>query len=335
MTERRPIRVLVVEDSATQRAFLCKALEADGDIVVVGQAGTAVHACAMARQTSPDVITMDLSIPGGGMSAIRTIMESTPRPILLLSGQVPGPRSPEAIEALVAGVVGVLSKPRRWDEHHLQLLRGRIRTLSRVRPDTTSSRPSSPPRRSTRRPVVGIGASTGGPAALTTVLTDLGHLDAPVLCVQHIDARQTDSLASWLARATGRNVCIAVPGTLLETGTVYLGPGGSHLTVSAARRIVLERDPTALHAPSVDRLLYSLAENCGADAIGCVLTGMGRDGVAGLAAIRKAGGLTIAQDEASSVVYGMAAAAVECGAVQRLLPLDAIGTTIGQTIRRG
>lgn len=335
-TGEAPIRVLVVEDSPTQRAFLCRSLEADGDIVVVGQAATAVNAVALAQHAQPDVVTMDLNIPGGGLSAITRIMESSPRPILLLSGQVLGPRSPEAVDALGAGAVGVLVKPRRWDDESQRLLRGRIRTLRRVRPTRTRSAPaaSGPTRpRATLPPVVGIGSSTGGPAALATVLRDLGSIAAPVLCVQHIDDRQTEGLAHWLSVSTGRDVRLATHGAIPEVGVVYVGPGGSHLTLGADRRIVLDPDRTSLHTPSVDRLLLSLAQTCGARAVGCLLTGMGTDGAAGLCAMSEAGAFTIAQDEATSVVFGMAAAAVERGAVRRLLPIEAVGIGITRAVR--
>ena len=165
------------------------------------------------------------------------------------------------------------------------------------------------------------------------MLADLGPVGAPVLCVQHIDGRQVDGLARWLSSTTGRDVEVATDGDALEPGVVLLGPGGAHLTLGRDRRVELVPDTTSLHTPSVDRLLHSLAEVCGSRAVGCVLTGMGTDGAAGMAALAAAGAYTIVQDEGSSVVHGMAGAAIASGGVKRVLPLDALGTAITRATR--
>lgn len=336
---REPIRVVVVEDSPTQRAFLRRSLEADGDIVVVGEAASALNAVAVAQHTRPDLVTMDFDIPGGGVSAIARIMDRTPLPILLLTGQIGGPRSPAAVEALGAGAVGVLMKPVRWDEDNQRLLRGRVRALRRVvATDRRLVAPGGPPPApsgsgSGTGPVVGLGASTGGPAALATVLRGMSRIDVPVLCVQHIDAQQVDGLAHWLSGTTGWDVRVAADGDEPEAGVVHLGPGGSQLTLGDDERIVLEPDATSLHAPSVDRLLLSLAAVCGSRTVACLLTGMGSDGAAGMLAVHEAGGTTLAQDEPTSVVFGMAAAAARAGAVQRLLPLDSLPIAIVRAAR--
>ncbi len=327
------IRVLVVEDSTTQRAFLQRSLEADGDITVVGQAGTAMQAVAIAQRERPDIVTMDLDIPGGGLHAIERIMATAASPILLFSGRLGGPRSSSASAALGAGAAGVLEKPRRWDDESQGVLRNRIRSLRRVRPLEQSKRLETPASSGSSAPVIGIGASTGGPAALARVLADLGPIGAPVLCVQHIDGRQVEGLARWLASTTGRDVSVAVDGAPLDPARIVLGPGGTHLTVTRNRRIALVPDTTSLHTPSVDRLFLSIAEVCGSLAVGCVLTGMGRDGAEGMSALAAAGAYTIVQDEESSVVHGMAGAAIEGGGVKRILPLAALGTAIGHAAR--
>lgn len=327
------IRVLVVEDSTTQRAFLQRSLEADGDISVVGQAGTAMQAVAIAQRERPDVVTMDLDIPGGGLHAIERIMATAASPILLFSGRLGGPRSASASAALGAGAAGVLEKPRRWDDESQGVLRNRIRSLRRVRPLEQPRPLDRPSAASALTPVIGIGASTGGPAALARVLSDLGPIGAPVLCVQHIDGRQVEGLARWLSSTSGCDVTVAVDGAPLDSSGVVLGPGGTHLTITRDRRIALVPDATSLHTPSVDRLLLSIAEVCGSRAIGCVLTGMGRDGAAGMTALAEAGAYTIVQDEQSSVVHGMAGAAIEGGGVKRILPLDAVGTAIVRAAR--
>lgn len=340
-----PVRVVVVEDSPTQRSFLRQALEAKGDIVVVGEAASALNAAAVVQHTKPDLVTMDLDIPGGGVRAISRIMERSPVPILLLTGQSGGPRSPAAVGALAAGAVGVLTKPVRWDEHHQDLLRARVRTLRRV---TTAERqlvpggaPSPVPvttvvaRSETERrsPVIALGASTGGPKAVASVLRGMSPGEFPVLCVQHIDADQVEGLARWLRSSTGWDVRIAADGDRLEPGVVLLGPGGSHIGLSEDERVALRPDTESFHAPSVDHLLLSLAKVCGTRTVACVLTGMGSDGAEGMLAVHRAGGATFAQDEASSVVFGMAGAAVRVGGVRRVIALDALPAAIEHAAR--
>lgn len=338
MTATAPIRVVVVEDSATQRAFLRKSIERDGDIVIVGEAGSALSAVAAVENSKPDVVTMDLNIPGGGVAAIERIMSSTPRPILLLSGQIGGPRSPAAVDALGAGAVGVLAKPLRWDAASEQVLRGRIRALRRVRAGFTqrsAARPQqwAPARRSIGIPILAIGASTGGPAALARVLRDIKGLNVPVVCVQHIDTNHVTGLTEWLSRSSGWDVRVAAHGDVLQRGVVLVGPGGTHLTVDRGGRVALVRDASALHCPSANRLFASLAESAGERTVAVLLTGMGNDGADGMLAVQRAGGATIVQDEASSAVYGMAKAAVELGAVRRIIALDTIGTAIARALR--
>ena len=335
------IRVVVVEDSPTQRAVLRRSLEADGDIVVVGEAVTAAGALAAVQRGRPDVVTVDLHIPGGGEAAIEQIMELAPKPILLLSAQLAGLRD-EASAAMGAGAASVLAKPRHGDSQAEHMLRTRVRALRGVRPRTKASM-TSPRRvtgpsamraaRSTGTPIIAIAASTGGPAAVTTLLQAIAGVTAPVLLVQHIDPQLTGSLAAWMDRTTGWQVAVARHGEPLVPGRVHVGPGGSHLGIDACGRIALAADGAELHRPSADRLFSSLAAHAGDRTIAAVLTGMGSDGAEGLKELRDAGGLTFAQDDHSSAVFGMAKAAVELGAVNRVLPLDALGPAIVRAAR--
>ncbi|MBI4861882.1 MAG: chemotaxis-specific protein-glutamate methyltransferase CheB [Candidatus Riflebacteria bacterium] len=189
-----------------------------------------------------------------------------------------------------------------------------------------------------RRPacrIVGVGASTGGPAALQTLLGSIGPgLAVPVVVVQHMDREFMEGFVSWLALSTGRRVVLASQGQILEPGTVYIAPADWHLTVTARMVVLLEQsEPLHDSRPSVDRLFLSLAVSFGASAIGVLLTGMGRDGAAGLRRLLEAGALTFAQSEASCTVFGMPGEAVKIGGAGMVLPVDAIGDSIAGHLR--
>jgi two-component system chemotaxis response regulator CheB len=331
-----PIRVVVVEDSPTQRAVLRRTLEAEGDIVVVGEATTAAGAVAAVRAGAPDVVTVDLQIPGGGEHAIERIMADVPCPILVLSAMLENRQA--SAGALGLGAAGVLAKPRRWDQTSEHALRCRVRSLRAV-PSRRRQEPLAPPsrpvgaERATTTPIVAIASSTGGPAALTQVLPDLKGTRAAVLVVQHIGTELAGKLADWLGRVTGLPVTLAEHGAPLTPGTVAVGPGGRHLTVDGRGHVALVPGGSDVHQPAADRLFESLAANAGRRTIAAVLTGMGSDGAAGLLALRHAGAMTFAQDEASSAVFGMAKAAVELGAVRRVLPLDVLGPSLARAAR--
>jgi two-component system chemotaxis response regulator CheB len=332
------IRVVVVEDSPTQLALLTRVLAADGDIAVVGQALDAHQAIEEVRRLRPDVVTMDLRIPGGGgQLAIETIMASDPTPILVLSAAIEGPGSAAAFEAMAAGAVDVAAKPARWtpeDEHHLRarvrVLRG-VRVVRHMRHELVRPPSSS---QAAGEPVVALAASTGGPAAVAEVLRGLAGLPAPVLVVQHLDAEFLPGFAAWLERESRMAARVASAGQRLEPGVAIVGPGGTHLRVDADRRVELALDPLSLHRPSADELFRSLARHVGAATVAVVLSGMGEDGAEGLGLVRDAGGTTIAQDEATSTVYGMPRAAAERGAAGRVAALDRIPALVRAAVER-
>jgi len=324
------IRVVVVEDSVPQRDRLVRALEGEGDIHVVGEAGTATEALALTERLRPDLVTVDLVLPGeGGLSAIEGIMARMPTPILVLSGHITGASSSLAVEALLAGAVEALPKPQPWNGAADRMLRDRVRLLRGV---TVVAHPRG--RRVAREassgtvPMVAIAASTGGPAALAEILSSLEGLAAPVLVVQHLHPQLVDGFVSWMARISALPVAIAADGVVPRPGTVYIGPTGRHLRLAADQRLEVGPEPLTIHRPSADELFASLAARAPRAAIGVLLTGMGEDGAVGLKALRERGGITIVQDAASSVLDGMPAAARRIGAASEVRPLAEIAGAI-------
>jgi two-component system chemotaxis response regulator CheB len=351
VTGAGPVRAVVVEDSLLQRTYLVSILEAGGGIKVVGTAGEAGEAVRAVERLRPDVVTLDLQIPGGGgLAVIERVMATAATPILVLSSTISRNGCAVAVEAMAAGALEALPKPERWTAGDEAALRGRVRGLRgahvirhhrgltpapRARlvsfPDVKPALPG------TGSPVVGLAASTGGPQALASVLAGLGGLAAAVLVVQHIHADFFAGFVEWMGRDSALPVDVARSGMELRPGIVLLAPPGRHLTVGRGRhglRVVLDAEPATLHRPSADALFRSLAASAGPSAVGAVLTGMGDDGAQGLLALRGAGGYTIAQDEASSAVYGMPAAAARSGAAQVVATLGALPAQIRLAVRR-
>jgi two-component system chemotaxis response regulator CheB len=349
-----PARVVVVEDSIVQRAKLVEVLESDGDIEVVGEATTAVEAIALVASLGPDVVTLDLNIPdGGGQYALEQIMANTPTPILVLSSTVSDGSSAPAVEALVAGAMLAVPKPTRWTADFeaelrrsvriirnvpvIRHMRGRLRAAPTAPPRTPMSSPSNSAQRGGTETagscVVAIAASTGGPPALATVLEGLANIEAPVLIVQHIHPDFVPGLVEWMARVSPLEVVVARPGQALRRGCVYIAPGGTHLHVGRDWKIELVHTPATVHRPSADELFESIARRAGNKGVGVLLTGMGEDGAAGLAAMRQSGARTIAQDEATCAVYGMPRAALLLGAVDQQLPLPSIAAAIMRAVQ--
>lgn len=328
-------RVVVVEDSLTIRRRIVEILGACGDLDVVGEGRDGADAIELTRTLRPDVITLDLVMPGvDGLAATEAIMAHTPTPILIVSASHNRGELVRTYDALAAGAVDALDKrdgDPAWEDRLISAVRmvARIKVISR--PRGRLPRPPPPPlaRTVAARPtsLIAIGASTGGPAALVQILSALPtDFALPVVIVLHIDASYADRLADWLASQTGHAVELARPGPIAPG--VVVAPAGRHLVVTGGA-LAHSTAPARHHCrPSIDVLFESVAAELGGRATGCLLTGMGRDGARGLLAIRKAGGLTIAQDEATSVVYGMPREAVACGAANHVLPLGEIGPTL-------
>ncbi len=340
-----PVRIVVVEDSVLQRRHLVRLLQADRTIAVVGEAGTADEAVSVVAATSPDVVTMDLELPGGhdavpgGIVAIERTMASAAVPILVISSHVSATTDTLAIDALAAGAVDCFPKDPRWGPEAAAALRRRVLVLSRLRMVTRSrSRPPRPsPVPSPQRAggaVIALAASTGGPSALRTVISGLAGVPAPILVVQHIHADFAASLVSWLEQATGVPTRLARDGDEPEPGHVHVAPPEVHLHLDASGALALHRLPELLSRPSADELLRSVAAHAGRRGVGAVLTGMGDDGARGLLAMREAGAATFAQDAASSAVDGMPRAARQLGAAQRALPVDQLAAAIAAAAAR-
>jgi two-component system chemotaxis response regulator CheB len=352
----RPLRVLVVDDSELQRNLLAALLDADPGLTVVGRAVDGPEAIRHAATLRPDVITIDLRMPGmDGIEATRRIMQETPTPVVMIAAGV----SPEdrrlAGEALAAGVLAIVPKPapgphgaraaaelvetvkrmaqvrviRRWSPERIAT--GQLRPPSgtngtaQLRPSpgpATTGQLGTPPVALPRSlEVVAIGASTGGPQALQAILTRLpATFGLPVIVVQHIAAGFAASVVDWLAPQCPLPFQIARAGTRLDQPGIYLAPTGQHLVVQGKALGLTDEPPVRGHRPSATILFRSVAASFGARAAGVLLTGMGDDGAAGLAELKRAGGVTIAQDEASSVVFGMPAAAIALGVVDHILP---------------
>jgi two-component system chemotaxis response regulator CheB len=332
-----PIRILICEDSATYALGLKRFLETGGEIEVVGTCGTGEEAVQAVPRLAPDLVTMDLDLPGmGGIRAVDKIMRTHAVPILVLSGHVRRGSS-QAAEALSAGALEALPKTHvRVDDANGAAgiaLRYRLKRLAaaRVGPQGTPA-PASPPRPTERRRngvrVIGICASTGGPRALEIVLAALPpDFPVPLLVVQHMTPGFTEGLASWLDRRTPLPVALATGDQELAPG-VWIAPDGAHLKLEAGMGLALDRDTAAgHHRPSGDVLFESMAAAAGSGAAGVVLTGMGRDGARGVAALLQAGGRALAQDESTSAIFGMPEAAAEAGATP-VLPIGGIASAL-------
>jgi two-component system chemotaxis response regulator CheB len=345
----QPIRVLVAEDSVPMRELLVQLLDADGRFRVVATAGDGHEVADLAAQLRPDVIAMNMLLPRlDGVGATRRIMAEAPTPIVIISTASDGTPTELAVEALKAGAVTVLDKPLKpGDPRQTQAVQELLTAIRLMAEVKVVRRPASGPRKaplragllnaadrlstSKRRPVVVVlAASTGGPQAIQTILQALGaDLDVPVLVVQHMSPGFLGGMVGWLEATCPQVVRLAVHGDEPAGGTVYVAPEDHHLLVTRSGKLALTKAPAVGgFRPSANTLFESVAECYGAAALGAVLTGMGEDGAAGLAALRSAGGLTIAQDEASAVVYGMPRAAAVAGAAERVLPLEAIGSSV-------
>jgi len=342
----RRTRVLVVEDSLTVRKRLIEVLSSDDEIEVVGEAEDGKRGIELCLALRPDVITLDMMLPVmTGLAATEYIMAHCPTPILVVSASTNRGELFRTYEALSAGAVDVLEKPRgdepdgTWEEGFLNQLKlvSRIRVITHLRGRQQSIAsymplPVSPSSAGAReRTTVAIGASTGGPGAIVEVLRHLpADFQLPILLVLHIGEPFGMAFADWLDGQTQRPVAFAREGEPLAgvKGRVVMAPPDRHLAVRGGR-LHLTQDPERHSCrPSVDVLFESVARELGAAAAACLLTGMGRDGAAGLLDIRRAGGLTIAQDEASSVVWGMPREAVLLDAAERVLPLQEIAPAL-------
>ncbi len=337
------IKVLIADDSVLARDLIKAILSSDGQIVIVGEAKNGAEAIAMAAVLKPDIITMDIEMPVmNGLDAIEQIMANNARPILVVTSLGD---AHTAYSAISRGALDLIEKP----DVNLQVAAefiSKVKLLARVQVLThlkgrhlkADKQPSPPPDiaavRADAAPqsdkVVAIASSTGGPDALSVIISSLPEtFPCPILISQHISDGFVPGMVDWFRKLTRLQVQMGANGAELRPGHAYVSPSEMHMTVGGDGRIALvERQPSDIFRPSCDRLLLSVADVFGSRSLGVILTGMGNDGVYGMQKIKQAGGITVAQDERTSVVFGMPRVAIETGCIDRVLPIQEIGRTL-------
>ncbi|MDE1915776.1 MAG: chemotaxis response regulator protein-glutamate methylesterase [Sphingomonadales bacterium] len=328
------IRVLIIDDSATMRSLLAMRLSGNDDIRVVGTASDAMQGRAMIKDLEPDVVTLDIEMPGmNGLDFLDKIMTLRPMPVIIVSG-LTQEGSDATARALALGAVDCYCKtgtaPGLDDGG---LLAKMVRNASTVRvrrraapPPPLPSLTKGPNNQGVR--LIAIGSSTGGVEALQVLLGSFPEDCPPAMIVQHVDARFAPAIARTLDAACPARVVLGEPDMPLRRGHVYLAPGDDrHMMVAGNNNLYVKLrpgEPVSGHRPSVDALFHSAAHVVGADAVGILLTGMGADGAKGLLAMAQAGAHTIAQDEATCTVFGMPRVAISLGAANVVAPIDRI-----------
>ncbi len=347
------IRVLIVEDSPVAREFLIHIFSSDPAIEVVGTAGSGEEAIGAVARTKPDAITMDIHMPGmNGLDATRRIMETNPTPIVIVSAILDTAEVAITFQAIEAGALAVVPRPAGignpgYESTARELIQT-VKLMSEVKvvrrfarpsripsqaPDKTRGEPQTvAPGREVR--LVAIGASTGGPVALQTILALLPKpVAVPVVVVQHMAIGFIHGFATWLAQTTGQPVRVAADAETLQAAVFYVAPDGFQMKVGRGGKIVLgnDRSENGLR-PAVSCLFRSTAEIYGEHALGVLLTGMGTDGAKELLLMRTAGSVTIAQDKASSVIFGMPGEAIRIGAAAHVLPPEGIARLLAKLV---
>ncbi|HEY2821108.1 MAG TPA: chemotaxis response regulator protein-glutamate methylesterase [Candidatus Acidoferrum sp.] len=369
VTTNKKFRVLIVDDSAFMRKVLETIISSDETLQVIGQAKDGREAVTLAESLKPDVITMDINMPHvDGLQATAQIMTTNPRPIVIVSSESRD-GADSTLKALELGAIDFVPKPSSGIDLDMQSVREdllrKVRMSAKVRVVRTASRLASTLQNATpaqssplsstkssssvaarpasvalasleqRFPVVVLGASTGGPATVMRLAPGFTRdFPAAVFLVQHMPASFTTQYAAQLAEFTGIRVKEAEANEPVQPGTLYICPGGQHLRITPTGRIQLDSTSGRINGylPNIDVTMESAAGFAGAMAIGVVLTGMGNDGAAGAKAIQRAGGLVIAQDEATSVIFGMPAEAIKAANVEQVLGIDDIYAAIEKRV---
>lgn len=337
------LKVLIADDSPTARQLMAHLISSTADMEVIGEACNGAQAIRLARELRPNVILMDITMPDiDGLEATREIMDATPTPIVMITANSDSSETDVAFQALRLGALSVMRKP--VAPTHLDYvsqsseLINTVRAMADVRvihhrkPEAFAHDPKvkvSGKTQHTSVDIVAITSSTGGPAALSEIFRELpADFNIPLVVVQHISPDFLPSLVEWLNTTTALKIEIAREGAVPLPGHIYFAPSSAHLRLSRSRRFELDDYTLMPYTPSGDILLKSIAANYAAHAVGVVLTGMGADGAEGLHAMHQAEAYTIAQDEATSVVFGMPQAAIALGAAQVVLPIRAIAQAI-------
>jgi two-component system chemotaxis response regulator CheB len=354
----KKFRVLVVDDSAFMRKVLEGIFNADDQLQVVGHAKDGREAISLAESLKPDIITMDINMPHmDGLQATAQIMTTNPRPIVIVSSESKDGAA-STLKALELGAIEFVAKPSSGVDLDMQSIKGdllrKVRMAAKVRVVRTASRlastlqamnpaPASAPAKRTaptaspdqRFPVVVLAASTGGPATVMRLAPGFTRdFPAAIFLVQHMPASFTTQYAAQLAEFTSIRVKEAEANEPVQPGTLYICPGGQHLRVAATGRIQLDGASGRINGylPNIDITLESVAAFAGPMSIAAILTGMGNDGATGAKAVKSAGGLVLAQDEATSVIFGMPAEAIKVGAVDQVLGIDDIYAAIEKRV---
>jgi two-component system, chemotaxis family, protein-glutamate methylesterase/glutaminase len=331
------IKVLIVDDSPVARQLIAHLLSADPEIEVIGSARNGHEALAALEHQRPDVVTMDVHMPGmDGFDTTREIMVRHPVPVVIVTSTVDVKADSAVFRTLEAGALAILPKPpgighpdhARASAELVQTVRlmSEVRVVRRLNRRQRQQAAPVSEEVTARLRTVAIGASTGGPVVIQRILSSLpSSFPVPLLVVQHMAAEFIPGFAQWLAGSCSLAVKVGVEGESPRAGTAYVAPGGLHMGLDALGRIALSPCmPGDFLCPSVTHLFNSVAERCGREAVGILLTGMGADGASGLKEMQERGALTIAQDEESSVIFGMPGEAVKLKAAQHVLSPESI-----------
>ncbi|HBE20321.1 MAG TPA: chemotaxis response regulator protein-glutamate methylesterase [Cyanobacteria bacterium UBA11149] len=336
-----PIRVLLVEDSRISLTLLKRILNSSPDIQVVGEARTGLEALPLIPQLNPDVICTDLHMPQmNGLELTSEVMATYPRPILVISASVQEDDTHHVFQLLEAGAVDIFPKPRAgmladdevFKRHLIEKIHviAGVKVLTKRRKFPVSLEPGKFHKFSSniyaKPKIIAIGASTGGPQALQELFSHLpSDLSVPVICVQHICHGFLQGLIDWLSHSCTLPIEIAQHGEIPKQGIIYFPPEQKHLELDKNGKFFCHNEANIEgHRPSVTVTFNSVAKFYGRKAVGVLLTGMGRDGAKGMEALAEAGACTIAQDEATSVIFGMPKEAIELGAAREVLPIGSI-----------
>lgn len=348
---RPPINVLIVEDSPVIREFLTYILSSDPEIEVVGTANNGEDALEAIKHKKPNVITMDIHMPKmDGFEATRIIMETHPVPIIIVSGSTSAKEVATTFRALEAGALAVIPRPKGighpdYEATTRELIQT-VKLMAEVKvvrrwPQLRKEMVPPAPKVDVQKTLPGIqavaiGASTGGPMAIQTILSTLPKdFPAPLFVVQHIASGFIQGFTEWLAQSSGIPVHLATDGEYPLPGHAYIAPDGFHMVVNANHRIVLtNEEPKDGLRPSASYLFRSVANAFGANAVGVLLTGMGKDGAEELKLMREKGAITFAQDKESSVIHGMPGEAIKLDAATYVLPPEKIAAAIVSLLNR-
>jgi len=336
MAEKK-VRVLIVDDSVLMREALRAILGSDANLEVVGMAKDGREGLEKALALRPDVITMDLRMPiMSGLETIEAIMEENPISIIVVSTMDVS----VIVKALGIGAMDFVAVTQDIDTIAKDLIEkvkiaARVRPLRRMKIRPNPSGAMIARKQGQQARVVALGISTGGPQALSELFARLpAHFPAGILVVQHISVGFIQGLAEWLKGNSPLRIQVAKAGDSIQPGTVLFAPDNYNMTVNDNGEIVLREDITKrlLHVPSIDLMMQSVAEVYGKNAIGVLMTGMGKDGLEGMRQIKASGGLTVAQDEATSVVFGMNKAVIDAGLIDKILPLHEIAAELERLV---